>query len=126
MNLHVTTLLALVFAVVSCGTPPQTGSPIATDFTPVFYYSPLSAVTSTGMVEIHKGGWPMSTVQPAFPMIERTRFMYEQNRLVVKSRGPEGIAAVEIFNSNNGEQLAKVAATEITPKGPVWALGMED
>ncbi|MGB6222508.1 hypothetical protein [Haloferula sp.] len=58
------------------------------------------------------------------PNVEETKFINEQDQIVVKSRGNHGPATVQLFDSKTGRQEGKVMAYEITDDQPLWAAGM--
>ena len=88
------------------------------------YGQPLTAVNGQGTVTIMEGTRAVSTLCTASPNIEETRFISEQNQIVVKSRGNHGPATVQLFNSRTGRQEGSVMAYEIANGGPTWAAGM--
>ena len=90
------------------------------------YGQPLTAVNGQGTVTIMEGTRAVSTLRTASPNIEETRFISEQNQIVVKSRGNHGPATVQLFNSRTGRQEGSVMAYEIANGGPTWAAGMAE
>lgn len=90
------------------------------------YGQPLTAVRGQGKVTIKEGSRTVSTIYTASPNIEQTRFISEQNQIVVKSRGNHGPATVQLFNSRSGRQEGTVMAYELANGGPNWAAGMTD
>ena len=90
------------------------------------YGQPLAAVNGQGTVTIMEGTRAVSTLRTASPNIEETRFISEQNQIVVKSRGNHGPATVQLFNSRTGRQEGSVMAYEIANGGPTWAAGMAE
>ena len=92
----------------------------------VSYGQPLTTVNGQGTVTILEGNRRVAVCQTASPNIEQTRFINEQNQIVVKSRGSHGPATVELFNSRTGRLEGTVKAYELTSGGPSWAAGMTD
>lgn len=90
------------------------------------YGQPLTAVRGQGTVTIMEGPRTVSTIRTASPNIEQTRFISEQSRIVVKSRGNHGPATVQLFDSRTGRQEGTVMAYELANGGPAWAAGMAD
>lgn len=87
---------------------------------------PLTAVRGKGTVTIMEGSRTVSTLSTASPNIEQTRWVSEQEQIVVKSRGNHGPATVQLFNSRTGRQEGTVMAYELANGGPTWAAGMAD
>jgi len=90
------------------------------------YGQPLTAVNGQGTVTIMEGPRTVATCRTASPNIEKTRWVSEQNQIVVKSRGNHGPATVQLFNSRTGRQEGTVMAYELANGGPTWAAGMAD
>ena len=90
------------------------------------YGQPLTAVRGQGKVTIMEGNRTVSTIATASPNIEKTRWVSEQEEIVVKSRGNHGPATVQLFNSRTGRQEGTVMAYELAQGGPKWARGMAD
>jgi len=88
------------------------------------YGQPLTASRSSGQVVIMEGSQKVATCSTASPNVEETRFINEQEQIVVKSRGNHGPATVQLFNSRTGAQEAKVMAYDIRGGQPAWASGM--
>ena len=88
------------------------------------YGQPLTAVKGPGSVTIMEGSSRVSTLQTASPNVEQTRFISEQEQIVVKSRGNHGPATVQLFNSRSGRLEGTVMAYEIKNNQPSWAAGM--
>ena len=90
------------------------------------YGQPLTAVRGQGKVTVMEGSRTVSTIYTASPNIEQTRWVSEQNQIVVKSRGNHGPATVQLFDSRSGRQEGTVMAYELANGGPNWAAGMAD
>ncbi|BDS06317.1 hypothetical protein NT6N_13570 [Oceaniferula spumae] len=90
------------------------------------YGRPLTARNGVGSVTIMEGGRRVAVCRTASPNIERTRFISEQNQIVVKSRGSHGPATVELFDTRTGALRDKVLAFAIRNGQPRWAAGMQD
>ncbi len=88
------------------------------------YGQPLSAVNGQGSVTILEGNRTVSVCRTASPNIEQTKFINEQQQIVIKSRGNHGPATVELFSTSNGAQQGKVMAYDIKNGKPAWAAGM--
>jgi hypothetical protein len=93
---------------------------------PAYYGQPLTAVNGLGTVTIREGSRTVCSFRTASPNIEETRFINEQNQIVVKSRGNHGPATVQLFNTRTGRQEGTVMAYEIANGGPSWAAGMAE
>lgn len=85
---------------------------------------PLTAKTGAGKVTIKEGDVVVATLKTASPNVEETRFINEQQQIVVKSRGNHGPATVQLFNSRTGKEEGRVKAYEIKNGKPAWAAGM--
>lgn len=88
------------------------------------FSQPLTAVNGPGAVTIKEGNRVLAVAQTASPFVEETRFIQEQERLVVKSRGGHGPATVQLFDSKTGAELGRVMAYQIQGNQPPWAAGM--
>ena len=93
---------------------------------PVAFGQPLVAMPGKGEVTIKEGNQTISVLKTALPNIEETKFIVEQEQIVVKSRGNHGPAMVELFQTSNGAALGAVKAFEIKNGQPAWAAGMGD
>ena len=93
---------------------------------PTSYGQPLTAVNGQGTVVIKEGSRTVADCKTASPYIEQTRFINEQNQIVVESRGNHGPATVELFNTRTGRLEGTVKAYELSAGGPPWAAGMAD
>jgi hypothetical protein len=90
------------------------------------YGQQLTSVNGQGRVTIMEGSRTVATCYTASPNIEQTRWVNEQQQIVVKSRGNHGPATVQLFNSRTGRQEGTVMAYELANGGPAWATGMAD
>jgi hypothetical protein len=88
------------------------------------YGQPLTALKGAGKVTIKEGKVVVTTLKTASPNVEETRFINEQEQIVVKSRGNHGPATVQLFNSRTGKEEGRVKAFEIKNGQPAWAAGM--
>jgi hypothetical protein len=88
------------------------------------YGQPLTATQAVGSVTIREGDRVVATCYTASPNVEQTRFINEQQQIVVKSRGNHGPATVQLFNSRTGSQEGSVMAYEVRNGFPAWAAGM--
>lgn len=88
------------------------------------YGQPLTATRSSGQVTIMEGSRKVATCSTSSPNVEETRFINEQDQIVVKSRGNHGPATVQLFNTHTGAQEASVMAYDIRNGRPAWAAGM--
>lgn len=96
------------------------------DPAPNAYGQPLTAVKGRGIVVIKEGRRRVAVCRTASPFVEQTRFIEEQNKIVVKSRGRHGPATVELFDARTGRREGTVKAFELSQGGPKWAEGMAD
>jgi hypothetical protein len=85
---------------------------------------PLTVKKGRGTVTVTEGKTVRSVCKTALPNVEEIKFIEEQMKLVVKSRGNHGPAIVQLFKSYTGEQIGQVKAYEIKPGKPAWAAGM--
>lgn len=116
----------LVLAVGQCGAMPP-ATPAATSQLPAAAPAngqPLTATKGPGTVTIKEGDKVLATIQTASPNVEETRWHAEQEQIVVKSRGNHGPATVQLFNSRDGKEIARIKAYEIRDNQPAWAAGM--
>lgn len=90
------------------------------------YGQPLTAVNQQGAVVIMEGRRQVAVCKTACPNIEQTRFINEQNQIVIKSRANHGPATVQLFNTHTGRQEGSIPAYELSQGGPSWAAGMAD
>lgn len=88
------------------------------------YGQPYTASKGLGSVTIMEGPRRVSTCYTASPNVENTRFINEQQQIVVKSRGNHGPATVQLFDCRTGRQEGRVMAYEIRGGYPAWAAGM--
>lgn len=89
-----------------------------------YYGQPLTATAGMGSVTIREGARTVAVCYTASPNVEETRFINEQEQIVVKSRGNHGPATVQLFNSRTGAQQGRVMAYEVRGGFPAWAAGM--
>ncbi|MFC4992501.1 hypothetical protein [Rubritalea tangerina] len=119
--LSLITASTLSIALTSC-TPP-TNAPTSTAADSAHPYGqPLTAKTATNTVRIYEGSRLVSTLNSARPNVETTRFIEEQNKIVVKSRGNHGPATLQLFDTHSGKQLSSIPAYQ--KPTPAWAAGM--
>lgn len=71
-----------------------------------------------------EGSRQVSTCTTASPNVEETRFITEQQQIVVKSRGNHGPATVQLFDTRTGREQGRVMAYEVKNGQPSWATGM--
>jgi len=93
---------------------------------PASFGQPLTAVNGQGSVTIMEGDRTVTVCRTASPNIEQTRFINEQQQIVVKSRGNHGPATVQLFDARKGTEQGKVMAYAIQDGQPPWAQGMGD
>lgn len=79
-----------------------------------------------GTVFIMDGTRRVATCRTAAPHVEETRFIEQQKQIVVKSRGRNGPATVQLFDARTGAERDAVMAHEIRNGQPAWAAGLED
>lgn len=77
-----------------------------------------------GGITVFEGSRALSTCRTASPNVESTRFINQQQQVVVKSRGNHGPATVQLFNSRTGAEEGRVMAFAIRNGQPRWAAGM--
>ena len=88
------------------------------------YGQPLVAQVGQGKVTILEGSRTVATCTTAMPNVEETKFINEQQQIVVKSRAAHGPATVQLFDTQTGAQQSRVAAYNIRGGNPSWADGM--
>lgn len=91
---------------------------------PESFGQPLVASVGQGKVTIREGSRTVSVCTTALPNVEETKFVTEQQEIVVKSRGGHGPATVQLFDTATGAEKASVAAYNIRGGNPRWADGM--
>lgn len=124
MKLRRIALIAVSSCLCHCaGTGDNSGSS-AVDGSEASQVETLKAKAAQGRISIIDDGTPIAFIIPASPNIEETKFINQQQQIVVKSRGSHGPATVQLFNSRTGRQEGKVMAYEITSDQPAWAAGM--
>lgn len=89
------------------------------------YGAPLSAERGQGAVTIRQGNRVLTSFRTANPNVEQTRWVSEQEQIVVKSRGNHGPAVVQLFDSRSGREMGRVMAYEAA-NGPYWARSMAE
>lgn len=90
------------------------------------YGQPLTAENGQGNVTIKEGSKTVSVCYTVSPNIEKTRFIDEQNEIVIKSRGNHGPATVQLFDTRTGREKDRIMAFAIQGGTPAWASGMGD
>lgn len=88
------------------------------------YGQPLTTVKGKGKVTIKEGSRTVAVCSTASPNVEETKFITEQQEIVVKSRGNHGPATVQLFDTKSGKETGRVMAYEIRGGKPAWAAGM--
>lgn len=91
---------------------------------PASYGQPLTSVNGAGTVTIQEGARTVSVCKTASPNVEQTKFIAEQQQIVVKSRGAHGPATVQLFDTATGTEKGRVMAYDIKNNQPAWAAGM--
>lgn len=86
---------------------------------------PLTAVTGAGEVTLLEGDRRLCSFRTAKPNVEETRWVEEQEKIAVKSRGNHGPATIELFDSRSGSLLGSVLAYE-AGAGPAWAQALAE
>lgn len=117
-------ILLTSFLLASCVTD-ESGQAISPQQGAPGFSAPLSAETGQGSVTILEGARVLSSFATALPNVEQTRWVQEQEQIVVKSRGNHGPATVELFDSRTGNLLGSVEAYEAAT-GPEWARPMAE
>ncbi len=88
------------------------------------YGQPLTAKVGDGEVKIFEGDRQVSVCQTGRPFVEKTKFINEQQQIVIKSRGNHGPATIELYDTATGKMKAQVMAYDATDGDPAWAAGM--
>ncbi|MCF6311705.1 MAG: hypothetical protein L3J39_04570 [Verrucomicrobiales bacterium] len=88
------------------------------------YGQPLRLEKLQGRITIYEGSRALATCRTAAPNVESTRFINQQQQVVVKSRGNHGPATVQLFNSRTGAEEGRVMAFAIRNGQPRWAAGL--
>ncbi len=100
------------------------GGQTAAPAKPASIGQPLTAVNGAGTVTIMEGQRNVAVCRTASPNVEQTRFITEQQQIVVKSRGAHGPATVQLFDTATGAEKDRVMAFDIKGNQPAWAAGM--
>ncbi len=87
--------------------------------------APLTSEIAQGSVIIREGGRTLTSFRTAKPNVEQVRWIEEQEKIAVKSRGNHGPATIQLFDSRTGRELGKVMAFEAA-NGPAWARSMAE
>lgn len=66
----------------------------------------------------------VSTCKTTSLIVEETRFITEQQQIVVKSRRNHGPATVQLFDTRTGNEQGRAMAYEVKNRQPSWASGM--
>jgi len=90
------------------------------------YGQPLAAEIGEGEVKIFEGDRQVSVCQTGCPFVEKTKFINEQQQIVIKSRGAHGPATIELYDTANGKMKAQIMAYDALDGDPAWAAGMGD
>jgi hypothetical protein len=109
-------VISMVFSLTNCATVDESGN--------ASFGQPLRAINGQWTVSILEGNRPVSVCHTASPFIEETRFIKEQEQIVVKSRARHGPATVQLFDTRSGAEQGKIMAYEIRGDQPAWAAGM--
>ena len=88
------------------------------------YGPPLTAKVGEGEVKIYEGERKVSVCQTGRPFVEKTKFINEQQQIVIKSRGNHGAATIELYDTATGKMKAQVMAYDAADGDPAWAAGM--
>ena len=115
-------IVSMVFCLTNCGIVDESG-PSSSDSNASFG-QPLRAVNGMWNVSIMEGNRPVSVCQTASPFVEETRFINEQEQIVVKSRAKHGPATVQLFDTRSGAEQGRIMAYEIQEGEPAWAAGL--
>lgn len=86
------------------------------------HQNPFEARSYPERLEIYKGGKKISVIRSSQPNIERWGFIDSGNRVVVRSRGKDGLSALELFDTATGARVEKVLASEVREGKPSWAV----
>ncbi len=116
-------VIAALFGLTSCA--PVDESATSSSATGSFS-QPLRAVNGMWTVSIMEGNRPVSVCHTGAPFVEETRFINEQEQIVVKSRARHGPATVQLFDTRSGAEQGRIMAYEIQEGQPAWAAGMEE
>lgn len=88
------------------------------------YGQPLRVKKLQGRITIYEGSRALATCKTVAPNIESTRFINEQQQIVVKSRGNHGPATLQLFDSRDGAEKGRIMAFDVRNGQPSWAAGM--
>lgn len=77
-----------------------------------------------GGLEVLEEGEAVSRVAVARPVVEKMMFVKEGRQLIVRSRGAEGPAVLELFDSRSGVRRAVIGENEVFHGRPAWAAGL--
>jgi hypothetical protein len=79
-----------------------------------------------GGIEIWEDGKPVSRIRGAQPVIERWAFVKNGRQIIVKSRGAEGPATIELFDSRTAIRRDTIPADQVIDGRPAWAAGLAE
>lgn len=79
-----------------------------------------------GGLEIREDGRLVSRIRPAQPVLERWAFVKDGRQIIVRSRGAEGPATIELFDSRSAIRRDTIPADQIVNGRPAWAAGLAD
>jgi hypothetical protein len=80
-----------------------------------------------GRVVLQRGGRTVAVLRTQLPNVEKWKLIDDDQKIVIKSRGNHGPAAVELFDTRDGQLRDKVLAFAIHDGEPEWApQGFED
>jgi len=131
MKRHLLACLITVAVVTGCGPseiregpkpPPAAAEWAPADPTEIDF----EARDFTGGLEIWEDGKPVSRIRSAHPVIERWGFVKDGRQIIVKSRGAEGPAVIELFDSRTAIRRDSLAADQVIDGRPAWAAGFAD
>jgi hypothetical protein len=78
-------------------------------------------------VRVLRNGKTLCVVHPKLPKVEQWKLVENGNAIVVKSRAqPEGLAAVELFDTNTGALKERLMSYAFYTGRPTWAEGFQD
>ncbi|MEP4078452.1 hypothetical protein [Haloferula sp.] len=120
---HIATVAAFLLLCHCAGVESSQNSSTAEGSAPA-QVETLKVKAAQGRISIVEDGKAIAFIIPASSNIEETKFINNQEQLVVKSRGSHGPATVQLFNSRSGRQEGKIMAFEIQNDQPEWAAGM--
>lgn len=79
-----------------------------------------------GGLEIWENQQLVSRIRSGQPVIERWAFVKDGRQIIVRSRGAEGPATIELFDSRTAIRRDTIVADQVINGRPAWAAGLAE